>query len=399
MATKRKLSGGILENIVKYTEETEIPAIFAMWSGIAAVAMCLGRNCFIDQGYFTIYPNLYIVLVAGSARCKKSSAITLVSDFIYKVNESRSSAAPVRLLSQKMTTQALIGSLAGAGEGSVTILQPAVGAAIVDELYTLINRESFKDGMIPVLTKLYDCQDFPYETRGRGIENVRNPCLCILGGSTSEWIREAVPMAAVGGGFTSRVVFVFKDKGEKLVPWPSLSDENRERRREIVNDLCSVTEMRGPFGVAADAKRRFEELYVEFHTRSSLLDEPNLHGYCGRRGHTLLKTAMAISASRSDERVITLWDMETANKALSRVEESMPTVLRSISSKEVGDVFEQIIGYIQRHRVVNRSELISQVRNKMTADELSIMIRSLEQEGLVKVEVDGPKVRYVYVGK
>jgi hypothetical protein len=393
VATKRRLNGGILANIVKYTEDTEIPARFALWAGMSAISACLKRDCFIDQGYFVVYPNTYIVLVAGSAMCKKSTAIMMANDFITQVQP------PVRLLSQKVTCEALIGSLAGGGtaDSSIVALQPAVGIAIVDELFTLINKNSFKDGLIPVLTKLYDCQEFPYETRSHGVEKVRNPCLCILGGSTSEWIREAVPVAAIGGGFTSRIVFVYQNRGEKRVPWPTLSEENRERRRSIINDLCAVSEMRGAFAISEGARTVYDSEYVRFCDHSTLLDEPNLHGYCGRRGHILLKVAMAVSASRCSDRIIEQCDIEAARLLLEEVEGDMPRVLKSITSKEVGDIFEQIIAYMARHKVVTRTELVNKFRSQMTSDDLSVLVRTLEEAGSIKIAVSGPKITYYYV--
>jgi hypothetical protein len=391
MSTKRRLAGGILENILKYVEDTEVPPTFAVWSGVAAIASCLGRNCFVDQGFITVYPNVYIVLVAGSAMCKKSTSIIMVRKLLSEVKP------PVKLISVKITVQALIASLGGLSP-ELSVIGSATGIAMPDELYTMINRDSFKDGMIPVLNSLYDCEDFPYETIGHGVINVRQPCLSILGGSTSEWIREAIPAAAIGGGFTSRVIFVYQGRNLKRVAWPVLTEENRERRRSIINDLCAVAEMRGPFGIEPAAKEAFEKTYVDFCDHSSLLDDSYLHGYCNRRGHILLKTAMAVSASRSSDRLITAFDLRVALNMLSLIEESMPTVLRSITTKEVGDIVEQIISYISRHKVVIRSDLVARFRNQITADELSTMIRTLEQENLVRTEIEGTKIRYVYLG-
>ena len=177
----RKLKEGLLEAYCKYAEHTEVPSRFALWSGLATISAVLGRDCFVDFGFYTIFPNTYIILVAKSARCRKSTSVQMTSFFLRKVKP------PVKILAQKMTTEALISSLGGMNakegdDGSSAILTiESVGSIIADELITFIDRNAFKTGMVTLLTKLYDCTDFDYETISRKKEEVVNPCLTIHG--------------------------------------------------------------------------------------------------------------------------------------------------------------------------------------------------------------------------
>lgn len=389
----RVLNCSILEAIAKYAEDTEIPAIFSLWVGVSTIGSVIGRNCFLDQGFFVIYPNTYIVLVAGSAQCKKSTAVNMSEDFLKEVKP------PVNMLSQKMTPEALIGALSGLiGEQNNNIVIPmAVGSAIVDELSTLLDRNSFKSGMIALLTDLYDAKDFEYMTRGRGKELVKNPCLTILGGSTLHWIKESIPEVAVGGGFTSRIIFVFKQDNDRMVPWPVMTEENKHRRKQIIHDLCEVAAMRGAFALDENAMALYREDYVTFRYNSKLQENNNLSGYVGRRATTLLKLAIIVSASRNDSKLITADDLGVSIQMLRNVEEYMPHVLSTICSKEVGNVFEDIIRFLMFRKIVSRPEIIKQFRNKMAVQELDIMLSTLEQEGVVVKEVDGSKIRYVYI--
>jgi hypothetical protein len=217
-------------------EETEVPQIFSLWGGISAVSAALGRDCFIDQGHFTVYPNLYIVLAAGSAKCRKSTIITVVKQLLDAIEP------PIHTLSQKSTPEALIGALCGMeAEGESRIISRATGVAVVDEMSTLIDRNSFKSGMIAILTKLYDCGDFDYRTRGRGLEIIREPCLSILGGSTLQWIKEAIPIASIGGGFTARVIFIHQDEPADLIPWPVRSPEMRQLKDSSRTSVVSLS--------------------------------------------------------------------------------------------------------------------------------------------------------------
>jgi len=390
----RRLTDGVINGFCAFTKNTEIPTIFSLWAAISGISAALGRDCFVERGYLTTYPNLYIVLVAGSAACKKSSAIMLTDAIIGKLKQK------VHVLSQKMTTEALIGSLSGmTAKDSTLILDEACGILIVDELSTLIDKNAFKTGMISLLTKLYDCKDFPYETRGRGIELIKNPCVSIFGGSTLHWIKASIPQEAIGGGFTSRVIFVYKDKNEKMEDWPELSDENRKLYSDIIHDLDEIAKMRGGFGVTKEARELFKSEYYNFRTNSPLITNVNLAGYAGRRDTTLLKLCMVVSAAASDERVITANDMTMAIKALKLVENDMPKILQVISSEFVGDVCEQVLVLIMNSGGLPRQQLIKAMKHRLTVRQLDVVVETLVEEGVVKSVRDGSQVTYTFCGE
>lgn len=391
----RKLKSGVLESFCKFTEDTEVPAAFAVWSGMITIAAALGRDCFVDYGYYTLYPNMYIVLIGPSAVAKKSTAIKFAAKMIRQVTPS------INILSQKMTPEALIGALSGldAKEGDTMIVPAAVGVALVSEFATLVDKGAFKSGMIGILTDLYDAENFEYRTKSRGTETVKNPCLSIIGGSTLHWIKECIPLVSVGGGFTSRIVFVFSKGSGRLVPWPQMSMENKLRMADICHDLNEIAKMRGPFALTEDARKVYDKEYIDFRKHSELLEDENLGGYAGRRADILIKVSMLISASSSSDRLITERSMSVALSILKRAEESMPGVLRVITSNEVGDIFEQIIRYMMQHKTVNKAELTRKFLPKITAMELESMMRTLEQADIVACEHSGNQTRYVFTGQ
>lgn len=393
---KRKLPSGILRGIVEYCQDTEVPGIFALWSGISVVSATLGRDCFVSQGHFVVYPNMYIVLVAGSAKCRKSTSINIASRFIESVRPK------IKTLSQKMTPEALIGTLSGmmgGEEGSTIITAHAEGIAIVDELATMIDANAFKSGMIPILTKLYDCEDFQYETRGRGLEEVSNPCMSILGGSTLHWIKEAIPQVAIGGGFTSRVIFVYRDQVEKLIPWPTKSDTNDKVKADIIHDLNVVAKIRGPFAFNEEAKKVYSEEYVRFIKKSPFFDNKNLAGYSGRRHVLILKISMIVAASERDSRVVDKDDVNVAINILKDAEETMPDVLAQISSEPIGDVCEEVLHIVRHRQTIGRRDLLKLMRHKLVARDLDVILDSLCEMGIINSEISGKNINYIYIGK
>lgn len=388
----RRLKDGILDGFLRYTEETEIPDVFSFWTAISTISAAMGRDCFISMGHFDIYPNMYIVLVAGSAICRKSSAISIAHRAISKIEPA------IHILSQKMTPEAMIGALSGLeAKDERMIVQEASGIVIADEISTLIDKNAFQSGMIPLLTKLYDCEDFDYLTKMRGKELVKNPCLSIMGGSTLCWIKGAIPQVAIGGGFTSRVIFIYREKNEKRNPFPILSEENKKRWDDIVHDLNRVSvDMRGGFAISPKAKDELTTEYSKFMLTSKLLTNPHMSGYAGRRHTTLLKLCMAISASQSDSRLIELSDARIAVKAIMSAEVHMPKVLQAISSEVVGDLAEQVLNIIVQRQTVPRPELVKIMKWKLTVRQLDLILETLIEERVVGRSVSGSDISYYF---
>lgn len=380
----RQCNEGIIEEICKYCEATEVPSTYALWTGIFSVAAALKRDCFIDQGYFTIHPNLFVVLVAKSAICRKSTAINMATDFLRAVDPK------LNILSQKMTTEAMIKALSEANSS----VEESVGCFINDELITLIDKS--KLDLISDLTKLYDCKDFEYETRGRGKEEVKNPCLSIYGGVTTKGLKSVIPEQAIGEGFTSRFVFVYRATRERDVDWLVRSEEDYKRFLRIIHDLNEVARMHGPMGLTKKALDLYKKEYHEF-LKNPMASDPYLSGYAGRRHVTLLKTSMAFSASSRNNREVEEQDMWRAIKTLQKAEGTMDIVMRSITAEPIGDICEQVMTLIMTSGSIFRSKLINETRHRMSHRDLNVILEGLVESGHVeKKAVDG-KVVYKYV--
>ena len=91
-----------LEKYLEYTEDQESPSIFHLWVGLSLISAVLGRRVWIDRGYYFLFPNLYVVLVAGSARARKSTALGIGVGLLKKAG------VDVNIISQKITPEAFI---------------------------------------------------------------------------------------------------------------------------------------------------------------------------------------------------------------------------------------------------------------------------------------------------
>ena len=87
----RIIQGSWLDEYMHYTRNQESPALFHKWCGISAVGAALERHISIDmgeegeKGAYQVRPNLFIILVADPALCKKSTAIDMMSDLLIEM--------------------------------------------------------------------------------------------------------------------------------------------------------------------------------------------------------------------------------------------------------------------------------------------------------------------------
>src|SRR4249919_214085 len=164
-----------LSQYLEFTAEHEAPSMFHMWAGLTALSSLLGRKVYMEKGFYKLYPNLFTVLVAGSARCRKTTAIEIATGLTSHVDG-------VRQINGKISAEKLL------HEHFVdnnTAQQPTLITA--DEPSTFLTRDSQGDKLIDILTKMFDCPEaFTYSTVTHGKKVIREPYIVVLAGTTPE---------------------------------------------------------------------------------------------------------------------------------------------------------------------------------------------------------------------
>jgi len=363
-----------LGTYLEYTQEQESPSMFHLWVGLSVITSALERKVYMDRGYYTLYPNLYIVLVGASARTRRTTAIN-IGYSIFK------DALPnVCTISQKITPEALISVLVDKNKTGM-----AGGTIVSSELSVFLGTSVKDDALIQLLTKLYDCEDiFDYHTIIRGREVCRNVYMNLIGSTTPEWIKGSLPSHAIGGGFTSRVIFVYQYEPEKLVPFPQLTNNQRKQRQMLIADLKLINKLKGKYELNEDAKKWYETWYVNIFSKSMNKSESALNGYYGRKHDTLLKVAMCVAASHNDELIVNDSDLEVALKAMDENEKYLPEVLKSVMATQVGEDKGKVYRTIARREEASFTEVLRNVSYCIDAKRLTEVLQSLLAEEIIE---------------
>jgi len=325
------------------TEESEPPILFRKWTAISTVASALQRKVHVDLGIsLTFYPNFYIVLVGPSAT-GKGTAMKYASDIIKQV-------PTIRLSAQATSLQALIRRMK---EINLTDVDMATGKQQYHSSMTVFSNEFtvflgyHNQELIAALCDWYDCHErWTYDTIKRDREEIIGVWVNLLAGTTPDNIRSSLPIEAIGGGLTSRIIFIFEEKRNKLVVFPPLTQKMIDLQQALIYDLEQITSMSGGFGLTEDFMGAYYAWCHEADMNPPFYDK-NFDGYCGRRRNHLISLAMVCSASRNNEMILTKDDFDRASTLLAEAEVKMGLVFRGIGRSDISELINDAIVFIE----------------------------------------------------
>lgn len=376
-----------LKTYMQFVSGHEGTPRFHQWSAIAVIAGAMERKCFLDRGYYTLFPNLYVFLIGKSGLLKKSTTTSIAVNMLRKIST-------VRLSSERLTPASLIQQMHQAGRtfylGEKEMRQSAL-FCYASEL-SVFMQEAGAGNISELLTTFYDCipndcnQPWIQELKSEGIKKIYGPCLNILGASTKAWLKKSIPADEMEGGFSSRIVFVIDHENPKrFVAWPKLSTELLDVRTKLEEDLFHIHQLAGEFKVSPEAYTHFEEWY-EFHMKNIVPNsiDPRMAGYMGRKGELLLKLAMVRSVTLRDALTIEQSDILWAGNRLQDIELDMRDSFEGIGASPTGVLNHEIKQYLKHHGSVDKAELLRAFEKTASGKEVERALSDLMNMQLVK---------------
>lgn len=382
--SSNRLTPDWIDSYLEYTFNTEPPDNYKRWVAISVIAGALQRKCFLEWGpELTWYPNMYIVLVGPPGMARKGTAMSPGKRFLRDLNipmsaESTTREALVRAMAD--ANRPIINTTTGAASfhSSLTVFSPELTVFLGNQNYQLMSD----------ITDWWDCADeWTYDTKGSGRDDIRGIWVNLIGATTPDLIRTALPMDAVGSGLTSRIIFVYEQKG-KRIPIPMQTDAEIELRLKLANDLERIHNLQGKFKVT----KNLLDVWTDFYTQEG--DNPpfqdkNLDGYLARRATHAMKLSMICSASRSDELIIRAKDLTRALGLLASVERNMPRVFTGVGRDKNADILAAMMNEIALRKTVLVRELMGMYCHDVDARTFEGMIRTLDTINYINLEVNG----------
>lgn len=381
-----------IEKFLDYTDNSEPPELYRKWTAISMIAAALERKSFLEWGTFNLYPNMYIVLV-GPPAARKGTAMSAGSKFIKNLG--------VNLAAEAITREALIATLKKAFKtdidtdkggkiiphSSLTILSP--------ELTVFLGYNNVI--LMADLSDWFDSAErWTYRTKGSGTDEINGVFVNLLGATTPELLQTTLPRDAIGGGLTSRMVFVYEAKKGKLVPAPFLDEKQIELEEELARDIERIFMMKGPFAITEQFIKDWIKWYENQEKHPPFTDQ-RFQGYLGRRQTHVLKLSMIISASYSSKMVITHEHLKEAVTLLERTEKNMPGAFGGVGSNPLAPVMERILQTVRARKEIDLVDLIKMFYYDADKNDIELCIATLQAAKYVQVVIgdSGTTIRAV----
>lgn len=384
----RACPDGWLKTYVYHQRHSEAPTAFHFWSGVSTLAGALRRKVWTDHRYYQYTPNFYILLVAPPGVATKSTTLRQGIDLLRKVRG-------VAFGPQSLTWQALLDSMKQAE--TIVRISPVASMTMscvhfaISELGTFLRPDNRE--YLDQLINLYDAQlgELSRKTLGAGETIITNPWLNLIACTTPSWIRDNFPEVLVGGGLASRILFVYADKKQQLVPYPEKLIKSKEFEQEeqcLIHDLKVIADIAGPYKLDDTAYEWGTSWYERMHAapRSDHLSSERFAGYLSRKQAHFHKLAMVIAASERDERTLFAEDLQAAEHYVSSLESSMHHVFDSIGVSQGAASFNEIIGYIKNSGSVQYRHLWARVSKTIDPKVFKDTIVNALEAGVIRRE-------------
>jgi len=198
----------------------------------------------------------------------------------------------------------------------------------------------------------------------------------------------------IGGGFTSRVIFVYEEHvRRRQMFYESLDLGALDKiRTKLVADLIHLSSNVEGESVLDDACKSFVEEWYRKTADRYLKEDYRLHGYYERKPAHALKVAMLMHLSYSDELILYKEDFEAALTVLNQIEHSMISVFKGVGKNPYILDMDMMKEFVRdRGGRAKKAELLGRFQHAAEPEKLLALLDGLIMMGELTVDGSDPR--------
>jgi hypothetical protein len=376
-----------IEAFVKFTEGIKSPPRFRRWTAVATISAAMGRRTISQWTNSTIHPNLYVILVGPSGGGKSLSINRSKEQLLVDMQTmnlcppSITGRAFLGMLSKDSKKETVI-TKAGA-DGSFETHTPI--AVFISELATFYTEGDNK--FLADLTDIYDNPPkYDHVTEHSGEARIVRPCVTILGGTTVATLTKRFTETTLEGGFPSRCLLIYDDHTPKVKIFPGKSAKTKKSKEHLLHDLHEINSLGGEFEWEEEPKEVIQSW--EDHGLHPIPPDPRFNKYRNRRLIHLGKIALIMCASRTNDMLVNMEDVNKARDLLLEAEKHMPKCISHIADSRTFSLMKHIQDtvmamYDARGKVIEETKLWRSLSTKIEANQWNTLAEATINAGWV----------------
>ena len=353
---------------------TDIPDTFIIWSALSLVGAALKNNVYFQIGTYTLYPNMFIVLV-GPPGVGKGASMSILEQMIIDTKPNQ----VVNMLSDRITAERIIERISDGWSTAPQLKNMQLVLGKNDHNCLLFSSEirvllGASDWMLEFLEEAWSKTTYEYQTKNKGNVAIDNMCCSLLAASVPDFLRNVNREAhmVITGGFSSRCLFIYAENPSKDLPFPEPLKKNLKSKAlydNLILDLQEIGTLRGEFVIDTGARLRFEAFLRLNRAASSKDDSEAVANFRARIKAHVLKLAMIFSVSRDNTLHISEMDMINAIAEVQKILVSLSKLFRGAGEGMDAAVTARVQDFIEKYGRVSKKEIFKALHRHLNSPE------------------------------
>lgn len=365
----------------------EIARNYAFISGLCLLGAIVNRKVVFFHGDIELHGNLYALMI-GPQGNGKSTANDIASGLFFDVCPDYEVGASTQSAEDIVTTMSK--------EGFAKSYTNYLGEMDEVRAYAFFINE-FKDfiaynptRMLNFLGNIYDRKFFKTSTIKRGLENIVNPSLNILGCENPDQLIRFMKSDIMTGGISRRFILVYEPGYAKASPF---IDQMPELKAKLVARLREARKLVGQFQWAPSGQKFFEPWYIKKQNSLASIENAIMRGYVSTKHVQLFKICMLLDVV-SDKPMFLFTDelLDLGLSFLNVFEPNMPKLSLASGRNELMGSQQKVLEMLEQSGgMLPEKQLMKLVEVDLKPFEIPSMFRHLIDSGqVVKKEVNLP---------
>jgi hypothetical protein len=382
-----------LDAFMEYTSKVPSPEVFRRWAGISMLAAALERKVWLETSIGTLYPNLYIFMLAPPGVGK-----TIMSSMAWR---TMSKLRDHKIASPSVTRATMIEELNDANRFKQ--LPNGGGTLSFNALYLCVNEigvllPSYEVDMMNKLTDIYDGHAYGESRRNKKHSSqIPNPIYNLLAAGTPGYLSSMLPEVAWEQGFMSRVLLIYSGEISRQSLFGK-RDDNVEEYKELVKDLQLIGNIAGEFKFTEGAAEKIDEFYMFKHKETAPM-HPKLQHYNTRRPAHLLKLMMISSIAEGSDLVIDVQHYEQAFEWLTDAEAGMANIFKAMNAGGDSQIIKELWYYVYEQGLksngpVPESRIFNFLSQRVPTEKIKWILDIMKSSKLLTPDIKSEGISY-----